>query len=93
MEAAEIQAKATIAAALIACHAVEIPAIPKRSGLGSIDSDATRLRDLTDYVYQALAAVSAGGSVCHGIPKYLGMERNQSVGYRTEAAQTVKGGA
>jgi hypothetical protein len=42
---------------------------------------------------EQVAAVSAGGSVCHGIPKYLGMERNQSVGYRTEAAQTVKGGA
>ena len=56
MEAAEIKAKATIAAALIACHAVEIPAIPRRSGVGSSDSDATRLRDLTDYVYQALTA-------------------------------------
>jgi hypothetical protein len=56
MEAAEIQAKATIAAALIACHAVEVPAISKRSGMGSSDSDAARLRDLTDYVYQALTA-------------------------------------
>jgi hypothetical protein len=56
MDAAEIQAKATIAAALIACHAVEIPAIPRRTGVGSSDSDATRLRDLTDYVYQALTA-------------------------------------
>ena len=56
MEAAEIQAKATIAAALIACHAVEIPALPRRGGVGSADSDATRLRDLTDYVYQALTA-------------------------------------
>jgi len=56
MEAAEIQAKATIAAALISCHAVEIPAIPRRSGVGSSDSDAARLRDLTDYVYQALTA-------------------------------------
>jgi hypothetical protein len=55
MDTAEIQAKATIAAALIAVHAVEIPVIP-RGGGGSSDSAATRLRDLTNYVYQALTA-------------------------------------
>jgi len=53
MDAAEIQAKATIAASLIASHAVEIPAIPKR-GEGAADSAAIRLRDLTDYVYRAI---------------------------------------
>ena len=53
MDATEIQARATIAAALIASHAVEIPAIPK-GGEGSSDSAATRLRDLTDYVYRTI---------------------------------------
>jgi hypothetical protein len=55
MDASEIQAKATIAAALIASHAVEIPAIP-RARVGSLDTAAVRLRDLTDYVYQTLTA-------------------------------------
>ena len=53
MDATEIQARATIAAALIASHAVEIPAIPK-GGEGPSDSAASRLRDLTDYVYRAI---------------------------------------
>lgn len=53
MEPTELQAKATIAAALIASHAVEIPAIPK-GGEGAMDSAAIRLRDLTDYVYRAI---------------------------------------
>jgi hypothetical protein len=55
MDAAELQAKATIAAALIASHAVEIPAVP-RGSVGPMDASATRLRDLTNYVYQALIA-------------------------------------
>jgi hypothetical protein len=49
----EIQAKATIAAALIAVHAVEIPTIPK-AGRVSNDAAAVRLRDLTEYVYEAI---------------------------------------
>lgn len=53
MDAAELQAKATIVAALIASHAVEIPAIPKR-GEGPADAAAIRLGDLTDYVYRAI---------------------------------------
>lgn len=50
MEPAEIQAKATIAAALIVSQAVELPTIPT-SGDWSHDAAAIRLRDLTDYVY------------------------------------------
>ena len=53
MDAAELQAKAIIAAALIASHAVEIPCLPKR-GEGSADAAAIRLGDLTDYVYRAI---------------------------------------
>jgi hypothetical protein len=50
MEPSEIQAKATIAAALIVSQAVELPTIPT-SGDWSHDAAAIRLRDLTDYVY------------------------------------------
>ena len=53
VESNEIQARATIAAALITSHAVEIPTIPT-SGDWSHDSAALRLRDLTDYVYQMI---------------------------------------
>jgi hypothetical protein len=53
MDAAEVQAKAIIAAALIASHAVEIPAIPKH-GQGPADAAAIRLGDLTEYVYRAI---------------------------------------
>ena len=53
MDPGEIQAKATIAAALIVSHAVEIPAIPAR-GQWSRDEAGIRLRDLTDYVYQMI---------------------------------------
>ena len=53
MDVSELQAKATIVAALIASHSVEIPAIPKGGG-GTIDAAAIRLRDLTDYVYRAI---------------------------------------
>jgi hypothetical protein len=51
MEPTEIQAKAVIAAALIASHAVEIPRIP-----ATANNAATRLRELTNYVYQAITA-------------------------------------
>jgi hypothetical protein len=37
--------QATIAAALIACHAVEIPAIPRWTGVGSSDRTASAIRD------------------------------------------------
>ena len=37
MDPVEIQAKATIAAALIASHAVEIPAMPKITGHWTLD--------------------------------------------------------
>ena len=53
MEPIEIQARATIAAALILTRAVEVPTIPT-SGDWSRDTAALRLRDLTDYVYQMI---------------------------------------
>jgi len=53
MEPAEIQARATIAAALITTRAVEVPAVPA-SGDWSDDSAALRLRDLTEYIYQVI---------------------------------------
>lgn len=60
MDPTEIQAKATIAAALIITHAVEVPAIPKSGkGQGPHDQASMRLRELTDYVYQAIVAAKA----------------------------------
>ncbi len=53
MDAVEIQAKATIAAALINSRAVEVPSIPS-SGQWAHDAASVRLRDLTDYVYQMI---------------------------------------
>jgi hypothetical protein len=53
MDPNEIQAKATIAAALIAVHAVEIPTMPK-SGHLTTDPAGLRLQDLTEYVYEAI---------------------------------------
>jgi hypothetical protein len=55
MEPSEIQARATIAAALIMSRAVELPSIPT-SGDWSRDTAALRLRDLTDYVYQMITS-------------------------------------
>ena len=55
MDPSEIQARATIAAALIVCRAVEVPAIPI-SGDWSMDTGALRLRDLTDFVYQVISS-------------------------------------
>jgi hypothetical protein len=52
MDNAEIHAKAVIAAALITSHAVEIPRIP--TARAEEDAASIRLRDLTDYVYNAL---------------------------------------
>jgi len=54
MDPTEIQAKATIAAALIASHAVEIPRIPSSGSDWTKDGASVRLRDLTDFVYQSL---------------------------------------
>jgi hypothetical protein len=53
MNPMEIQARATIAAALIMSRAVEVPTIPT-SGKWSQDTAAVRLRDLTDYIYQTI---------------------------------------
>lgn len=53
MDSVEIQAKATIAAALITSRAVDVPAIPS-SGEWARDAASQRLRDLTDYVYQMI---------------------------------------
>ena len=53
MEPPEIQARATIAAALIVSRAVEVASIPTGRDW-SKDTAAIRLRDLTDYVYQMI---------------------------------------
>jgi hypothetical protein len=53
MDDVEIHAKATIAAALIASRAVEVPSIPSRGEWGQ-DAASVRLRDLTDYLYQII---------------------------------------
>jgi hypothetical protein len=53
MYTSEIHAKAIIAAALIASRAVEIPHLPNMNS-GAADAAATRLRDLTEYVYRAI---------------------------------------
>jgi len=58
MDAAELQARAAIAAALIASHAVEIPSIPK-AGRVVPDAAAARLRDLTEYVYRTITGSKA----------------------------------
>ena len=58
MEPTEIQARATIAAALIVTRAVEVPAMPT-SGDWSRDTAALRLRDLTDYVYQMITTTAS----------------------------------
>ena len=58
MDCSEIQAKATIAAALIAVHAVEIPTIPK-TGSDRGDIANARLRELTESVYRAIVGSDA----------------------------------
>jgi len=53
MDSAEIEAKATIAAALIVRGAVEVPSLP----LGNEpvrDAAGVRLQELTDYVYRLI---------------------------------------
>jgi hypothetical protein len=55
MDPTELHAKATIAAALITAHAVGVPSLPNAAARASgKDEQAARLRELTDYVYQAL---------------------------------------
>ena len=56
MEPFEIQAKASIAAALIVTRAVEVPSIPARHGTDTSDAASVRLRDLTDYVYRVITS-------------------------------------
>jgi hypothetical protein len=51
MEPFEVQARATIAAALIVSRAVEVPTIPINGHWSQDATAAMRLRDLTDYVY------------------------------------------
>lgn len=53
MDPVEIQAKATIAAALITSRAVDVPSIPSSGGWAD-DASSLLLRDLTDYVYQMI---------------------------------------
>lgn len=55
MDTTEIQARATIVAALIMSHAVELPTIP-RKGDWSSDDAAVRLRELTEYVYRVITS-------------------------------------
>jgi hypothetical protein len=52
MDAAELHAKATIAAALITSRVVSIPTLPKDTKAS--DPAALHLRLLTEYVYAAL---------------------------------------
>jgi hypothetical protein len=60
MDATELQAKATIAAALITAHAVAVPTLPTPTKLASgKDEAAVRLRELIDYVYQAIVGNAA----------------------------------
>lgn len=59
MEPTEIQAKATIAAALIAVHAVDVPMMPTGTQSGRHDQAAVRLRELTEYVYRAIIGTTA----------------------------------
>lgn len=56
MNPTEIQAKATIAAALIGSHAVEIPRIPSSGSDFTKDPASIRLRNLTDFVYQTITS-------------------------------------
>jgi hypothetical protein len=55
MDPTELQAKATIAAALITAHAVGVPSLPSATTRASGKDDAAvRLRELTEYVYDAI---------------------------------------
>lgn len=58
MDTVELQAKAIIAAALIGSRAVEVPVLPS-AGERKMDAAAVRLRELTDYVYDAITGKTA----------------------------------
>jgi hypothetical protein len=60
MDPTEIHAKATIAAALIASHSVEIPRIPSSGSDWTKDVAAVRLHDLTDFVYRTIVGEESG---------------------------------
>lgn len=53
MDSGDVQAKATIAAALIVARAVEIPTIPS-AGEWAQQESVLRLRELTDFLYHAI---------------------------------------
>jgi hypothetical protein len=53
MDADEIQAKATIAAALIVARVVEVPTLSD-DAMGPPDAAALRLRRLTTYIYDLI---------------------------------------
>ena len=53
MDAGEIQAKATIAAALIVARVVEVPTLQDDTA-GSPDEAGLRLRRLTAYIYDLI---------------------------------------
>jgi hypothetical protein len=55
MRAEELQAKATIVAALIAARAVELPSL-SGDATRAPDQAALRMRQLTDYIYDAITA-------------------------------------
>ena len=55
MDPNELHAKAIIAAALISSRAIGVPSLPSAATRASGKDDAAaRLRELTDYVYQAI---------------------------------------
>ena len=56
MEPNELLAKATIAAALIASHAVDMAQLPKP---GTPDVATKHLRELPEYVYAAIIGTTA----------------------------------
>jgi hypothetical protein len=56
----ELQAKATIASALIVSRAVELPTIPT-SAHWAKDTAAMRLKALVEYVYNAITAEGGEG--------------------------------
>jgi len=60
MDSSEAQARAIIAAALIARGAVEVPALPSGGGQWP-DRAGLRLRELTDYVYHLVTAADVQG--------------------------------
>jgi hypothetical protein len=57
VDSGEIQAKATIAAALIVSGAVETPTLPSRREAAP-DAAGLRLRELTDYLYRVVTTAA-----------------------------------